>query len=126
MDVITVTRDEEGSTGLLPLPLQDITYMEYQKSINRIIIHTLDGIYYTVGTLKYWACTIASTGYDFVLADRNTVINISKIKYIDSAFKTAYFEERDLKNAEKCYLSVKGYEKIVTLIRSSVSRVILN
>lgn len=73
---ISVTRDPKGNTGLSALDITEITYMEFEQSLYRIMVHTKDEVFYTVGTLKYWATTLKSSGYNFVLADRNTLINV--------------------------------------------------
>lgn len=117
---LTVTRDVEGITGAIPLPIDRISFMEYEKPINRIIVHTLDETFYTVGTLKFWTNSIEGAGYDFVLADRNTAINISMIVQIDTGFRIAYFESASIKGAKKCLLSGNGLTRVLENLDRSI------
>ena len=110
---LTVTRDVEGHSGLIPVSIDAITFLEYEQSNNRIIVHTLEDIYYTMGTLKYWMNAIEGAGHNYVLADRNTAINVSRIVHIDTIFRVAYFENPSEANARNCLLSIKGMERIL-------------
>lgn len=95
--------------------------MEFERSIYRIIVHTYDQTFYTVGTLKYWLNTLASSGYHFVLADRNTLIQVSNIIQLDKTFHIAYFGEDHKGIRQKCFLSDKGYKEILKYVRTSES-----
>ncbi|WP_397386748.1 LytTR family transcriptional regulator DNA-binding domain-containing protein [Paenibacillus sp. MMS20-IR301] len=120
---ISVTRDAEGNTGVFSLDIAKITYMEFERTIYRIIVHTYDQTYYTVGTLKYWVNTLASSGYNFVLADRNTLIHVSNIIQLDKTFHIAYFGEDHRGIEQKCFLSEKGYKEILNNVRTSDNEV---
>jgi DNA-binding LytR/AlgR family response regulator len=116
---ISVTRDVKGNSGLSALDITEITYMEFERNLYRIVVHTKDEVFYTVGTLKYWVTTLTSSGYNFVLADRNTLINVSNIIQLDKTFHVAYFGE-NLKGIEqKCFLSEKGYKEVVKDVKIS-------
>jgi DNA-binding LytR/AlgR family response regulator len=120
---ISVTRDTEGNTGVFSLDIAKITYMEFERTIYRIIVHTYDQTFYTVGTLKYWLNTLASSGYDFVLADRNTLIQVSNIIQVDKTFHIAYFGEDHKGVEQKCFLSEKGYKAIIKNVKTSETEI---
>lgn len=121
--MISVNRDVKGNSGVVPIAISEITYLEFEKSINRIIVHTRSDRFYTVGTLKYWANTLECSGYDFVLADRNTLIHVSNIFQIDRTFHIAYFGDNLKGEEQKCFLSERGYEKVTSKIRKLQSDV---
>lgn len=123
MSSISVTRDTEGNTGVFSLDIAKITYMEFERTIYRIIVHTYDQTFYTVGTLKYWLNTLASSGYDFVLADRNTLIQVSNIIQVDKTFHIAYFGEDHKGVEQKCFLSEKGYKAIIKNVKTSETEI---
>lgn len=117
MSSMSVTRDAKGDSGLVALEITEITYMEFERSLYRIVIHTKDEVFYTVGTLKYWVTTLKSSGYKFVLADRNTLINVTNITQLDKTFHIAYFGENRKGIEQKCFLSEKGYKEVVKEVR---------
>lgn len=119
MSSISVTRDTEGNTGVFSLDIAEITYMEFERTIYRIIVHTNDQTFYTVGTLKYWVNTLVSSGYNFVLADRNTLIHVSNIIQMDKTFHIAYFGEDHKGVEQKCFLSEKGYKEVLKTVKPS-------
>lgn len=123
MSSISVTRDTEGNTGVFSLDIAKITYMEFERTIYRIIVHTYDQTFYTVGTLKYWLNTLASSGYNFVLADRNTLIQVTNIIQMDKTFHIAYFGEDHKGVEQKCYLSEKGYKEVLKNVKTSETNI---
>jgi DNA-binding LytR/AlgR family response regulator len=120
---ISVTRDTEGNTGVFSLDIAKITYMEFERTIYRIIVHTYDQTFYTVGTLKYWLNTLASSGYNFVLADRNTLIQVTNIIQMDKTFHIAYFGEDHKGVEQKCFLSEKGYKEVLKNVKTSETNI---
>ncbi|GGF72587.1 hypothetical protein GCM10010912_17200 [Paenibacillus albidus] len=91
MKEISVTRKINGE-GLGPLEINHILFLEYDRAINRILVHTKTEIFYTVGTLVYWVEMLNNNGYNFARADRNGVINLSKVEVMDQRFYRGYFE----------------------------------
>ncbi|OKP91363.1 LytTR family DNA-binding domain-containing protein [Paenibacillus sp. P32E] len=92
MDKISVTKNSNGE-GLALLGVDRILYLEYYRAINRILVHTKDEVFYTVGTLVYWLELLNRNGHRFVRADRNGIANLSKIKVMDKALYRGYFED---------------------------------
>lgn len=123
MSSISVTRDTEGNTGVFSLDIAKITYMEFERTIYRIIVHTYNQTFYTVGTLKYWLNTLASSGYNFVLADRNTLIQVTNIIQMDKTFHIAYFGEDHKGVEQKCFLSEKGYKEVLKNVKTSETNI---
>lgn len=123
MSSISVTRDTEGNTGVFSLDIAKITYMEFERTIYRIIVHTYDQTFYTVGTLKYWLNTLANSGYNFVLADRNTLIQVTNIIQMDKTFHIAYFGEDHKGVEQKCFLSEKGYKEVLKNVKTSETNI---
>lgn len=97
--------------------------MEFERTIYRIIVHTYDQTFYTVGTLKYWLNTLASSGYNFVLADRNTLIQVTNIIQMDKTFHIAYFGEDHKGVEQKCFLSEKGYKEVLKNVKTSETNI---
>ncbi|MFD1776983.1 LytTR family transcriptional regulator DNA-binding domain-containing protein [Paenibacillus rhizophilus] len=123
MNVLSVTRDVEGGGGLVQLPLHLITHMVYLKAKNRVVVHTVDEEYYIMGTLMYWKKAISATGYRFVCADKTNVVNIDRIKAMDSDRHIAYFEEFPTKHSKSCTLTSIRFNEIskrIGIIGSSI------
>jgi DNA-binding LytR/AlgR family response regulator len=102
MDILSVAQDIEGNDGLFQLPVAEIAYMEYQKSINRVIVHTPYKEYYTMGKLAFWQKSLAANGHRFMWIDRTNVVNIDCIKVMDPIRHIAYFDSSPSNNSKKC------------------------
>ncbi|KGE16251.1 LytTR family transcriptional regulator DNA-binding domain-containing protein [Paenibacillus wynnii] len=107
----TITVDDalKGNKKLTSIAIDSINFMESDKTIKRIAIHTPDGVFYTIGSLTYWFSSLTDTGYDFIKADRNVLINVSNIREMDKGYNKAYFSTE---NDAGCFLSEKGYAKV--------------
>jgi DNA-binding LytR/AlgR family response regulator len=123
LSIISVNKDPKGITGLFSLEIPKINYMEFERDIYRILVHTIEGVYYTVGTLKYWLSTLEASGYNFVLADRNTLIHVSNIFQVDKSFHVAYFGENLSGVEQKCFLSEKGYKEVRKNINLTTTKI---
>ncbi|MFD1886848.1 LytTR family transcriptional regulator DNA-binding domain-containing protein [Paenibacillus wenxiniae] len=91
--MLSVTREVDGDTGILNIDTGTIWYMEYDRHIDRIVVHTQRSMYYMTGTLKYWKIVLNNSGLNFALVDRNALININNIIEIDTNYRDAYFDE---------------------------------
>ena len=112
MGSITVTEDTEGSSGIISLPICDIVYIEYDSKIDRVIIHTIDSMYYTVGTLKYWHNALNSSGYNFAAVDRTNVVNLDKLVRLDKVYHVGYFEEVVTETSKRCTFTNINFAKL--------------
>lgn len=102
MDILSVTKDIEGASGLYQLSVLKIAYMEYDKTINRVVVHTPEKIYYTMGTLKFFQKALAENGHRFMWVDRTFVVNIDCIKVMDTTRHIAYFDSNPNIHSKKC------------------------
>lgn len=117
MEVLSVTRDVDGTAGLVQLPISDIAYMAYIKKINRVTVHTVDHEFYLMGTLVFWQNAIAANGYRFISVDRTNVVNIDRIKYLDKIKHNAYFESEPSKTSKRCTMTSIRFDQISDLIQ---------
>ncbi|QWU13379.1 LytTr DNA-binding domain-containing protein [Paenibacillus sophorae] len=106
---ITVYLDPKGKNGLAELDINKITYMELDKTIKSVVIHTLDNVYYINGSLTQWTNLLINSGFDFVRADRNTLINVKNVVSLDKDFNWAFFDDERKKH---CLLSENGYKMV--------------
>ncbi|AIQ54553.1 LytTR family transcriptional regulator DNA-binding domain-containing protein [Paenibacillus sp. FSL R7-0331] len=113
MDILSVTRDVEGSGGLVQLPMRDIAYMEFERPINRVVVHTPDRKYYLMGTLQYWHGAILAAGHmNFISVDRTNVVNIDRIRFMDDIRHIAYFDQLPSIISKKCTLTKIKFDDI--------------
>ncbi|MFP4975977.1 LytTR family transcriptional regulator DNA-binding domain-containing protein [Paenibacillus sp. CN-4] len=119
MNTLTVTRDPNGLTETLPIPIPDIMFMEYDPSTGKIAVHaiedSMDEVYYMSGTLRYWVETLNGSGFNFVKGDRTVVVNVDKVRMVNPLFKTAYF---DSGSHFGCMLSNSGYKEMMSRIKT--------
>ncbi|UQZ33209.1 hypothetical protein C2I18_06345 [Paenibacillus sp. PK3_47] len=126
MCIISATRDLEGRSGLVSVKAEDIIFLGTESSASIILLHTVDSVYYTTGTLKYWTRVLNASGYTFYLADRNNSINIRNIVEINTFLKIAYFERERTKNSKYCTMSKSGLKKVCQLVGETNSQVVFN
>jgi len=120
---LSVTLDIDGKQGLQLVEINEITYFEYDGLINRIIVHTLDKQYYTMGTLKFFVELLNGSGFNFRLVDRNNAANIDNIVCMDSRTKMAYFEWPTTRTSKGCTFSRKHFVDVTEAL--SVSRLVV-
>ncbi|MGN7763841.1 LytTR family transcriptional regulator DNA-binding domain-containing protein [Paenibacillus sp. 22594] len=126
MDTISVTRDIEGKTGLITVRIDEIIYLGTDSRTAILLLHTLDSVYFTAGTLKYWTQVLNASGYCFLLADRNNSINIRRIVEINKLLKVAYFEPESERNKASKYstMSKSGLKEVLQVIAELDSTVV--
>ncbi|GGG09700.1 LytTR family transcriptional regulator DNA-binding domain-containing protein [Paenibacillus abyssi] len=113
---LSVTRDVEGKSGFCSVSIDDIVFIEFDRILNRLYVHTIDNIYYTMGTLKYFVEGLNGCGYDFRLVDRNNAVHLLKIKRLDQKHKIAYFEEEISKKSKRCTIAYRNFDEVVTIL----------
>lgn len=109
---ISVTRDVDGDSGIVNLKVADILFLEWNTKYERVIVHTKEEVFFTPGTLKYWAGTLNNSGFKFRIVDRNNAVNVDRIVRLDSVFKKAYFEADVRKNSKCCTMAFKRYKDL--------------
>ncbi|WP_379136466.1 LytTR family transcriptional regulator DNA-binding domain-containing protein [Paenibacillus sp. sgz500958] len=116
MNTISVSKDSEANEGLMQLAIDDILYIEYSRKPDRIIFHTMQEMYYSLGTLTYWQNALCNSGFNFRLVDRTNVINLDKIVQMDGVFHVAYFEEQITSQSKRCTMTHVRFEEIRKLL----------
>jgi DNA-binding LytR/AlgR family response regulator len=102
---LTVTRDPAGISGILSVNVDEILMLEYSRREDRIVVHTAEDTYYTVGTLKYWNDALNGSGYQFAMVDRGNSLNLAKVVRIDEIFNVAYFEDVIDSSSKRCMIA---------------------
>ncbi|WP_020617503.1 LytTR family DNA-binding domain-containing protein [Paenibacillus daejeonensis] len=110
---LSVALDVDGGLGLKLVQIEDIIFFECDGIINRIVVHTRDASYYTMGTLRFYVELLNNSGFNFKLVDRNNAVNIHNIAYLDKGTKKAYFEWPLGPNAKCCTFSAKHFDSVV-------------
>lgn len=112
MDYITVSREVDATTGIENLPIRNIAFLGYARQIDRVIVHTIDEIFYMRGTLKYWQNALDSSGYNFATVDRTNVVNLDKIVIMDEVYRVAYFTDCITKTSKRCTFTKINFKKV--------------
>ncbi|MDQ0496361.1 LytTR family transcriptional regulator DNA-binding domain-containing protein [Paenibacillus brasilensis] len=110
--MLTVSKDIDGKGGKVDLPIKDILYMSYDRWQERVIIHTFRGIFYLVGTLKFWETLLNNSGHNFLNVDRSNTINMENVVLMNSVYRVAYFSKEIVKNSPKCQIAIRRYEEV--------------
>lgn len=106
--VLTITGDKEGTGGAKNIHLDEICFMSVSGS--GMLVHTMRGSWFTPGTLQYWMEALKP--YGVVKADRQNLVNLNRIRFVNCFLRQAYFEERPGNGALMCTLSDKGYRRV--------------
>jgi hypothetical protein len=122
---LTVARDKDGETGLVPLHIEDIIFLEFERLDNRINVHTLNEVFYIMGTLKFWVTALQNSGYDFVMVDRVNAANLRRIVRMDKQYNIAYFESELTKESKRCTVAWNKFNLIVKKLKSMNNPVIV-
>jgi|GEM_PF-1944080 len=110
---LSVALDVDGGLGLKLIQIEDIIFFECDAIINRIVVHTRDASYYTMGTLRFYVELLNNSGFNFKLVDRNNAVNLHNIAYLDKSMKMAYFDWPLTPNSKSCTLSAKHFEAVL-------------
>jgi len=123
MNCLSVTKDENGYSGLVQLNIADIAFLESRTG--KILIHTIhNDTFYTVGSLKYWTQVLNSTGFSFFIADRNNSVHMDNIVEMNGFLKVAYFERNRGNTSKHCTMSKSGYKEVSMLLDIARSAVV--
>jgi len=113
----SVTENFHGSGGLVEVDIREVLSLGVDSKTSTIVIQTRNATYYTSGTLRYWTHVLNSSGYHFLIADRNNSINISKIVMIDKYQKIAYFDLND--HSISCTMSKSGLGEVLGMLEET-------
>jgi DNA-binding LytR/AlgR family response regulator len=122
---VAVTRDPEGSKGLLNVLVQNLIFLEFDMVEKWVIAHTLEERFYMAGSLTYWAESLKAAGLDFEKVDRNIVVQVSKIKRLDSIFTHAYFVEKPTAQSKKITMSSNNFKHIMKRAQNFGSSIVV-
>ncbi|WII39509.1 hypothetical protein [Paenibacillus thiaminolyticus] len=118
MTRLTVSLDPNADTGLLTTSAERVWFLLYDSISDRIIVHTAKREYFMIGTLKYWVGALNASGHIYEIVDRNVVVNVKNVTYIDVITRHALFYGPGVKQ-KKCTMShflceefVKKYPEI--------------
>ncbi|GIQ70787.1 LytTR family transcriptional regulator [Xylanibacillus composti] len=89
MQVPVLKHLDNGDTELHMLDLNDVIYICVEN--RTLVYHTVDQAYRHISTLSDWEDHLTEYGFD--LTDKTNLVNISKIKKLDSKQGKLYFEE---------------------------------
>lgn len=125
MGNLTVSKDFDGMSGIVTVCIEEILFLKAENG--GVSVHTPDAVYYSPGTLRYWTVALNSSGYHFILSDRNNSINMRKIVEINKLQKLAYFDTADRRNKASKYatMSTSGYKEVQRAISETNLSVIL-
>jgi hypothetical protein len=113
MTALSVASDVNGDSGITLLNVGNIIKLEYARSIDRVLVHTLYDVYYLMGTVKFWKNSLNNTGCNFMMVDRINAVNLNKVVLVNEIFKLAYFEESPVKNSKKCTIARDRYRDVL-------------
>ncbi|WP_308635002.1 LytTR family transcriptional regulator DNA-binding domain-containing protein [Paenibacillus silvisoli] len=111
-EYLAVSRDIDGKSGLVSVLISDVLLLYFDGVYDRLIIHTMQDQYYTMGSLKYWTEALNSSGYAFRIVDRNNAANLDNVAFIDSASKKVYFEQVTHPKSKYCTISDQQFKKL--------------
>jgi hypothetical protein len=113
---LTVAREKDASRGLINIGVEDVITIQPGK--NHVYVHTIDDIFYAPGTLRYYFEGLSSTGYHFKMVDRDNLVQITKIKRLDTRYYLGYFEDVVRKDSKRCTMTQSAYKEVVEFLRS--------
>ncbi|GAA3401357.1 LytTR family DNA-binding domain-containing protein [Paenibacillus hodogayensis] len=103
----------ENETELVMLDLNDVLYINIEK--RNIVYHTLDDKYLHLSTLTELYDHLFDNGFD--LLDKTNLVNLHKIKKLDSKQGKIYFEEApsdDSKYATVAFIKQKLFHNVIS------------
>lgn len=89
MQVPVLKQLDNGDTQLYMLDLNDVIYICVEN--RTLVYHTVEQAYRHISTLSDWEDHLTEYGFD--LTDKTNLVNISKIKKLDTKQGKLYFEE---------------------------------
>lgn len=121
MNVLAVTRDPDGLSGIVSISLSQVDYLICESEKKRIVVYAGEETYYMMGTIKYWETAIANSGeYRFVKVDRNTLVNIVNIQILDSKVRKAYFRQDKKFGCDFAHHKFHEYEQLIKQLNKKV------
>ncbi|MEK8215468.1 LytTR family transcriptional regulator DNA-binding domain-containing protein [Paenibacillus sp. FSL L8-0463] len=108
---------------LTELTPSDILFFEYEEEIKKIIVRTHSKEYYLTGSIIYWNDLMAINGFNFMIAGRDSIINIDQVRAVECGRNFAYFENTPTPDSKYCAFSKARFMYLVDKIGIPLSRV---
>lgn len=112
----------DGSSELYIVDLNDVIYIKVEN--RSLVFHTADEQYHQISTLSDLEEHLYPFGFD--LLDKTNLVNMKKIKKMDSKHGNIYFDEyptRDSKFASVAFIKQKLFkDEIATAIQKNTNR----
>lgn len=106
---IVVSIDPIGEEGLTMISVKNVLYLEYDKSVNRVLVHTRYHHYYLPGPTKFWVTGLNNSGFFLRFVDRTNAVNLQNILSIDKTRKIITFKG----TTKTCVISRRLLNQIV-------------
>ncbi|PAF31841.1 hypothetical protein CHI14_09310 [Paenibacillus sp. 7516] len=123
--MLSVTNTPDGDKGIRDVHMSSILYMKWDSRLDRVVLHTIEGLFYLPGPLVYWQNAMNSMGFKFLKVDRSTIINSDNIVKVDQIYKEAFFEHNVSRDSVKCEIAHHRYRKFVKELQIMNPSVIL-
>ncbi|MEB4785085.1 LytTR family transcriptional regulator DNA-binding domain-containing protein [Paenibacillus jamilae] len=112
--IISVTVEPDRGPKLLDVGT--ILFIESRSHIQRIVMHTFDGSFYTTGPLNYWEMLFNNEGYRFYNVDRSYTINVDELTGINESLKLAEFQDGQNYKKMTCTMAGLRYKKVAAAL----------
>ncbi|HEY0828415.1 MAG TPA: LytTR family DNA-binding domain-containing protein [Bacilli bacterium] len=108
----------DGSSKLVVIELSDVLYIKIED--RTIVYHTADALYYHISTLSDLEDHLFDFGFDTL--DKTNIVNLNKIKKLDTQHGNIYFDEEPMKSSK--YASIAFIKQ--KLLKHELARIIAN
>lgn len=116
--ILSLTDHPDGKHGFSQVPVGDILFIEFDRLLNRVLFHTSEQVYYSMGTFKFYVEALAKSGCAFNIVDRNYAVSMSKVVLIDRERGIIYFDSNVTKDSKKCTIAFSNFNSIVAAVRA--------
>lgn len=112
----SLTEKADGSAGFVSVNADDILYFRVEQ--NQIKAHTLDQEYFSGwDTLDRLTKALVACSPSFYRTDRIFLVNLSRIRVIDTEWSMAYFVEKPDDKSKHCYIARLKLSEVKRRIR---------
>lgn len=101
----------------------DILFFKYEEEIKKIIVEAHSNKYYLTGSINYWSDLMTINGFNFMMAGRDSIINIDQVKSVECGRNFAYFEDSPTSGSRYCAFSKARFMYLIEKIGIPLSRV---
>jgi DNA-binding LytR/AlgR family response regulator len=116
MKIPALKFESDGSSSLVLLDVNDVVYICVEN--RNLVYHTQNESFQHISTLSDWEEHLYNYGFDML--DKTNLVNINKIKKLDSKTGKVYFEEEPTKDSK--YANIAFIKQ--KLFKSQIERAI--